>query len=505
MENKLIECPYCGEIIYTDAKQCRYCKRRLSHLFKENNSDNIDSDSEKNKNDQFVHESSSFQEIFDEMLADYKKLFFDIVEYLKRVIVYGLASIVAVLVIVAAFSLVLFAIIALIPTSVDAYAKENNTIVCSSPIVTMCNKKLAILTPIKVYKNRYKKNGFLKTDKGEYIKETSIVYADSDEYKQLKNKIEKEKKDKGSVKQISYIEEQELDKFERIVLNKVTEKFKKTRGKIFTSHNIVNNVFYNFYINPQIWYSLEYKERQKLLSECVAYCSIKSILKDKNYNKTKGNGHYMFCAAATQILSSNNGQKLAGMENGEIFVSDIGNNNAIYKLEDFIIPDLNNDLYSNSDISIDVAECFKQIKKAEKIFKNNSDSIPSEKNDKNFEDFLYRYWQVISVINENATDGISQLHYDEANGTNNPKMWSTKAKNLVKYYKQNGVGVSFDEGYFIAVVDKEYLKTFYKYLTPQYIKWLDFDKKIQTEVGIQDNCHRKLYEIVEEGKSYYNK
>ena len=43
-----------------------------------------------------------------------------------------------------------------------------------------------------------------------------------------------------------------------------------------------------------------------------------------------------------------------------------------------------------------------------------------------------------------------------------------------------------------------------KYLTQAYKKWLNFEGKIQTEAGIQYNCNNKLYEIVKEGKDYYN-
>lgn len=56
MANKLIECPYCGEIIHADAKQCRYCKRRLSQLFEEN----VNSDKHDYHNDELPYEIRRF-------------------------------------------------------------------------------------------------------------------------------------------------------------------------------------------------------------------------------------------------------------------------------------------------------------------------------------------------------------------------------------------------------------------------------------------------------------
>ena len=61
MENKLIECPYCGEIIHADAKQCRYCKRRLSRLFMKYNSGNDNKESEKYNNDSFFNNELPYQ------------------------------------------------------------------------------------------------------------------------------------------------------------------------------------------------------------------------------------------------------------------------------------------------------------------------------------------------------------------------------------------------------------------------------------------------------------
>ena len=121
-----------------------------------------------------------------------------------------------------------------------------------------------------------------------------------------------------------------------------------------------------------------------------------------------------------------------------------------------------------------------------------------------FRKFLFTYWNTIEDINENVNDGIKQLSFEDANGTDAYDSWTQRAKDLTKHYKNNGVDVIFNEDHFVAAVKTDYLTSFYKYLTLEYRKWLNFEGKRQTEVGIQDNCHSKLYEIVKEGKDYYD-
>ncbi len=152
----------------------------------------------------------------------------------------------------------------------------------------------------------------------------------------------------------------------------------------------------------------------------------------------------------------------------------------------------------------EVDEYFKSLKSAENEFINTADQKPSKRNDLKFRKFLFTYWNTIENINENTNDGINQLSFEDANGTDSYNDWSTRAKNLTKHYENNGVSVAFNEGYFYATVKTDYLTSFYKYLTPAYKKWLNFEGKIETEAGIQDNCNNKLYEIVKEGKDYYN-
>ena len=154
--------------------------------------------------------------------------------------------------------------------------------------------------------------------------------------------------------------------------------------------------------------------------------------------------------------------------------------------------------------TVEVDEYFKSLKSAEKEFIDTADINPSKRNDLKFRKFLFTYWNTIENINENTNDGIKQLSLEDANGTDAYNSWTQRAKDLIKHYENNGVDVSFDEGYFIATVKTDYLTSFYKYLTPEYRNWLKFEGKRQTEVGIQDNCHSKLYEIVEEGKDYYD-
>ena len=292
------------------------------------------------------------------------------------------------------------------------------------------------------------------------------------------------------------IEDEKLTNLELNLLEETIKNFENGREKIFISHEVINDVFYNFYISPQIWYSLEYKEKQNLLADCVAYCSIKLTLKNKDYLKNKSNANYLLCYIGTKIMASTNRQELAGIKNGEMIYKDNGNLNATYKVSDYI---------PVVEEYLQVADLFAELKNLENSFKNNADTVPSEKNDKNFREFLSKYWDIIEIINEHTFDGIKQLTFEDANGTDNPKMWSVKAKNQLKYYQENGIDVEFGSEGFYAVVKTDYLKSFYRYLTPEYIKWLDFDKKIQTEIGIQDNCYSKLYEIVKEGKDYYNK
>ena len=86
--------------------------------------------------------------------------------------------------------------IALKPYTTIAYAKNNNAIICHKANKTTCYKKMNTLEQIEVYPKSYKKRGYLKTKQGEYIKETSLTYKDTKEYKQIKTKLEKEKQEK---------------------------------------------------------------------------------------------------------------------------------------------------------------------------------------------------------------------------------------------------------------------------------------------------------------------
>lgn len=177
----------------------------------------------------------------------------------------------------------------------------------------------------------------------------------------------------------------------------------------------------------------------------------------------------------------------------------------------FIEPKVTYQEYTNNTKKLEksistteVDEYFKSLKSAEKEFVDTADINPSKRNDLKFRKFLFTYWNTIEDINENANDGIKQLSFEDANGTDAYNSWTQRAKDLTKHYENNGVDVVFNEGYFIAAVKTDYLTSFYKYLTPEYRKWLNFEGKRQTEVGIQDNCHSKLYEIVKEGKDYYD-
>lgn len=182
-------------------------------------------------------------------------------------------------------------------------------------------------------------------------------------------------------------------------------------------------------------------------------------------------------------------------------------------LEDygFIEPKITYHEYTNNNkkpakpiSTTEVDEYFKSLKSAEKEFVDTADINPSKRNDLKFRKFLFTYWNTIEDINENVNDGIKQLSFEDANGTDAYDSWTQRAKDLTKHYKNNGVDVIFNEDHFVAAVKTDYLTSFYKYLTLEYRKWLNFEGKRQTEVGIQDNCHSKLYEIVKEGKDYYD-
>lgn len=167
---------------------------------------------------------------------------------------------------------------------------------------------------------------------------------------------------------------------------------------------------------------------------------------------------------------------------------------------------VNNNEKNEKQISTtETDEYFKVLKSAEKEFVDTTDQNPSKCNDLKFRKFLFTYWNTIENINEIANDGIKQLSFEDANRTEDFNKWNPRAQKLAKYYENNGIAVIYNgEGYFVATVKTDYLTSFYKYLTPEYKNWLNFEKQIKTEVGIQDNCHRKLYEIVKEGKDYYN-
>lgn len=161
---------------------------------------------------------------------------------------------------------------------------------------------------------------------------------------------------------------------------------------------------------------------------------------------------------------------------------------------------------SNEPISTEETdEYFKLLKEAEENFKNSKDQVPSKRNDLKFRKFLFTYWNTIENINEIAKDGIKQLSFEDANRAEDFNEWNPRAQKLAKYYENNGISVIYNgEGYFVATVKTDYLTSFYKYLTPEYKNWLNFEKQIETEVGTQDNCHRKVYGIVKEGQDYYN-
>ena len=283
-------CPYCGGENYRNATRCRHCKEWfLDDDFVDNNF--IENDTELNL----------FQKILYGLL---KWLYED--EDARNVFLCLLIVLIS------------CAYIFLKPYTVTAYVKDSNATVCHKADASTCYKKMNTLEQIEVYPKNYKKKGYLKTKQGEYIKETSITYKDTEEYKQIKTKLYKEKEEK--TKQEEEAKKIKLTVQERKFIEDDLKNWKNSTGKIFSYHENVQEVFNYYYINPQVWYSLDYREKQSLLSDCMSISTISAILKDKNYDKSKLDSYRLVYSSGTQIKDMNNGQVLAGMEKGRIFI-----------------------------------------------------------------------------------------------------------------------------------------------------------------------------------------
>lgn len=283
-------CPYCGGENYRKASRCRHCKEWfLENDFVDNNF--IENDTELN--------------LFQKNLYGLLKWLYENED--ARNVFLGLLIV-----------LIFCAYISLKPYTLTAYVKDNNSKICHKADSSTCYKKTKILEPIELYPKNFKKKGFLKTKQGEYIKETSITYKDTEEYKQIKNKLEIAKEEKE--KKEAEAKKTTLTAQERKFVEDELANWENGTGKIFEYHENVQEVFNYYYINPQVWYSLDYKEKQNLLSDCMSISTIKAILKDKNYDKSQANSYRLLYSVGTRIKDANDGQSLAGMEKGEIFI-----------------------------------------------------------------------------------------------------------------------------------------------------------------------------------------
>lgn len=179
------------------------------------------------------------------------------------------------------------------PKTTTAYIKADNTIICSKPDGATGFKKLKVLEEIKVYKDKYKTNGFLKLGDGNWVKEDSIVYENSKEHKLLieqeKEKSAQEEKLKQEVKEMLLAEQE-----------KIAKDLETKIQKAFVDIDLKDYEF-SYYINPLVWYNTNVKEKENVMRNCAIYGKYKTNQKDKELE---------MALARTKIKSSSNGEVL---------------------------------------------------------------------------------------------------------------------------------------------------------------------------------------------------
>ena len=251
-------CPYCGKEVPIFALKCKHCKE----LFDENDFQIgiVDSDC----NQSFI--CKIFNWIFNWLYED---------EYARNMIL-GMLVV-----------FIFCAYIALKPYTTIAYAKNNSATICHKADDSTCYKKMNILEQIEVYPEHYKKKGYLKTKQGEYIKETSITYKDTEEYKQIKTKLDKEKEEK--IRKENELKKKELAESAKIFENQFKD--------IFSDIQI--DIFYDFYINPIGWELMPIKTKELIMKYCGAYAEYKKGKLTDNMTLVK-----------TRILNDRNGDVL---------------------------------------------------------------------------------------------------------------------------------------------------------------------------------------------------
>ena len=170
------------------------------------------------------------------------------------------------------------------PHPVTAYIKIESAKICHKANPQSCYKEMEILEPIKVYRNLYKSNGYLKTKNGDYIKETSVTYEGTKEYNYLISQKEKEEK--------IAIEERKRE------IEKAAHFFEANFIEIFSHIDL--EYFYDFYIDPIGWQLIPYQNKKLLMQYCAMYAEYK-----------KGRvGDNLPPMVLTRILNNRNGEIL---------------------------------------------------------------------------------------------------------------------------------------------------------------------------------------------------
>lgn len=179
------------------------------------------------------------------------------------------------------------------PQTTTAYIKSPNTIICREADGATGFKKMNTLEEINVYKDNYKTNGFLKISDGNWVKENAIVYANTQEYKDIVKAEEQRKKEIEKAKQ-------EIQK----LLNEEQENLKKELKiiveKAFDDYDLEDYSFI-YYANPIAWYSTTVKEKENIMQNCAVFGKIETKQDDMKPETA---------LAITKIKSSSNGEVL---------------------------------------------------------------------------------------------------------------------------------------------------------------------------------------------------
>ena len=189
--------------------------------------------------------------------------------------------------------ILIIASIIFMPHTTTAYIKSNDTIICSEPSADTGVKRLNVLNKVEVYKNNYATNGFLKMDDGNWVKEDSIVFPESSEYKNIVKQEEERKAEAEKIKN-------ELEKLINEEQEKAMKELEVNIKKVFANYDIKEYSF-TYYIHPLIWYNTDLKQKENIMKNCAIYGKLKSGQKNTELDVS---------LAQTKIKSSTNGEIL---------------------------------------------------------------------------------------------------------------------------------------------------------------------------------------------------